>query len=427
MERFEVDRDSIFFLYTLYKAGRINFEPVYQRGRVWTDDLRYALIDSIKEEFPIGLVMFNVVPHVDEDNTRIEKFDVVDGQQRMRTIMEYIDGAGWALVERDERFPGFEPFKRLSVAKQARFNEYKIPVAKMKEFEPEEITECYNRLQTGKALKMGEKLKSLTTYKAHGYVQEVSKHRISGLDDRHKVRDAHWALATAFVKAIYQNDLFTRQEYKHLAEFIRGGVDNKRAARAVEECRRILNYECKVLEEALREDVGFRRYVQTARTLKWIFAVVSSMNSRYALSGREHLVAKGILTYYKLMSKESTDEWTAYVNTGRTGRIDTKEVKDCLVHLENCILIATNADPLDPQRLFKPEKRNLIYQNAGGRCQECAIPLSQSNFHADHMKPHSLGGQTVVGNGRALCSRCNRLKGNTWRETIAIGTLVAPP
>src|ERR1019366_6589954 len=109
MERFEVDRDSIFFLYDLYKSGRINFEPVYQRGRVWSNELRYALIDSIKEEFPIGLVMFNVVPHVDEDNTRIEKFDVVDGQQRMRTIMEYIDGAEWALVQ---DMPGFEPFKR---------------------------------------------------------------------------------------------------------------------------------------------------------------------------------------------------------------------------------------------------------------------------------------------------------------------------
>jgi hypothetical protein len=186
------------FVYTLYKSGRINFEPVYQRGRVWSNELRYALIDSIKEEFPIGLVMFNVVPHVDEDNTRIEKFDVVDGQQRMRTIMEYIDGAEWALAQ---DMPGFEPFKKLSVAKQARFNEYKIPVAKMKEFEAEEITECYSRLQTGKALKVGEKLKSLTTYKTHPYVQELSKHRIFGLDDRHKVRDAHWALATAFLKA----------------------------------------------------------------------------------------------------------------------------------------------------------------------------------------------------------------------------------
>lgn len=423
MERFEVDRDSIFFLYTLYKSGRINFEPVYQRGRVWSNELRYALIDSIKEEFPIGLVMFNVVPHVDEDNTRIEKFDVVDGQQRIRTIMEYIDGAEWALVE---DMPGFEPFKKLSVAKQARFNEYKIPVAKMKEFEAEEITECYSRLQTGKALKVGEKLKSLTTYRAHPYVQDVSKHRVFGLDDRHKVRDAHWALATAFLKAVYQNDLFARQEYTHLAEFMRSSVDARKATRALEQCRRILNYEYKVLEEALREDNDFRRYVQTARTLKWVFAAISSMTSYYALSGREHLVAKGVLSYYRLLSQEGTDEWTAYVNTGRTGRIDTKEVKDCLVHLENQILIATSAEPLDRQRLFNSEQRRFIYRDSGGRCAECGIELSPSNFHADHTKPHSAGGETTVGNGRALCSRCNRLKGNTWKETVAVTTLAAP-
>lgn len=120
MDRFEVDRDSIFFLYTLYKQGRICFEPVYQRGRVWTNELRYALIDSIKQEFPIGLVMFNVVPHVDLDGTRVEKFDVVDGQQRMRTIMEYVDGHDWAIVE---NVKGFVPFKNLSDAKQNLFKE----------------------------------------------------------------------------------------------------------------------------------------------------------------------------------------------------------------------------------------------------------------------------------------------------------------
>lgn len=194
----------------------------------------------------------------------------------------------------------------------------------------------------------------------------------------------------------------------------------------MDQCRKILNYECKVLEEALHEENDFRRYVQTARTLKWIFAATSSMSSRYALGGREHLVAKGVLNYYRLISEEGTDEWTAYVNTGRTGRIDTKEVKDCLVHLENQILLATNADPLDPQRLFNPEQRKLIFRNSGGKCRECTIELSQSNFHADHIKPHSAGGETVVGNGRALCSRCNRLKGSTWRETITGSILGAP-
>src|ERR1017187_2571767 len=114
--------------------------------------------------------------------------------------MEYLDGEDWALTE---NVNGFMPFKKLTVNKQNLFKEYKIPVAKMKEFEPEEITECYNRLQTGKALKLGEKLKSLTTYNSHTYLRDLSKHRIFDLDDRLKVLDGHWALATAFLKSIY--------------------------------------------------------------------------------------------------------------------------------------------------------------------------------------------------------------------------------
>lgn len=295
----------------------------------------------------------------------------------------------------------------------------------MKEFEPEEITECYNRLQTGKALKLGEKLKSLTTYSTHPYVKDLSKHRIFDLDDRLKVRDGHWALATAFLKSIYQNDLFARQEHRHLSEFLRTQqIDSRKAGKSLEQCRQILNYECKVLEEALRESPDFRRYAQTARALKWLFATIAAMRANYSLSGREHLVARGTLNYYALIAREGTDEWVAYMNTGRTGRIDTKEVKDCLVHLANQILLASNASPRDDKRFFTPEQRNLIYRNSGGKC-DCGIELSLSNFHADHIRPHSAGGPTTVSNGRALCSKCNRQKGNTWKESVAIGAVPA--
>lgn len=418
MDRFELDRPTIDYLHRLYEKGRINLEPPYQRGRVWKNEERYALIDSIKEEFPIGLIMLNVIPHVDEDGTKIDKFDVVDGQQRMRTIFEYIGGAPWATFERQE---SFQPFKKLSNARQARFLEYKVPVASMKEFEQEEITESYNRLQRGKTLKIGEKLKAMITYKAHGYVKELIDHRLFDVGNgAHKVRDAHWTLATAFFKSIYKDDLFGRQEYKHLSEFLKAKIDEKKASRALDRCKKILNFEKKALDEALREDAEFERYARTPRTLKWIFVVLTKLIGTYSLAGREHLVAKGVLQYYQLVGKEDLDEWKAYVNTGRTGRIDTEEVRRCLVDLANQILTAAEADPLDPQRYFTADQRQLIFKNSGGNCKECGAALSPTNFHADHIKPHSAGGATNVGNGRALCTRCNYSKGATWKEVFGV-------
>jgi len=205
MDRFDVDKESLHFLYELYKKGRIEVQPAYQRSKVWSDVLRYNLIDSIKEEFPIGLVMLNVIPGIDEDGVKIDRYDVVDGQQRMTTLFEYLDGAAdWS---RSEKVDGFSPFKSLSVGRQDRFFQYKIPVAKMKEFEPEEVSECYSRLQTGRPLKMGEKLKALIFHPMHQYVLELTKHKLLKINDQLCVRDAHWSLATAFMKAAYKKGI----------------------------------------------------------------------------------------------------------------------------------------------------------------------------------------------------------------------------
>ncbi|MDQ6732827.1 MAG: DUF262 domain-containing protein [Nitrospirota bacterium] len=425
MDRFDVDREPIYHLFTLYKAGRINLQPNYQRSRVWSNDLRYALIDSIRQEFPIGLIMFNVSSHVDEDGLKSERYDVVDGQQRMRTILEYIDGFEWAAKAKSDE--DFQPFGDLTGTQQDRIKEYKLPVAKMKDFDQEEIIECFNRLQKGKPLKIGEKLKSLTVSKIHRYVQQVTEHKIFASDPRLKIRDAHWTLATAFLMAVYSNNLFRRQEYKQLEEFLKASASPQKASKATEQCKKILNYESKVLDEALQLDLNFSRYSQTARTLKWLFVALATLLRTYSISGREHRVAQGVLNYYKLIQQEGSEEWINYLNTGRTGRIDTREVRDCILQLTNQIVLAAKVEPLDSQRFFTAEQRREIYKQSDGICQSCSIPLSPTNYHADHMKPHRAGGKTIAANGRALCTKCNREKGGTWKDLFPVELTESEP
>ena len=99
------------------------------------------------------------------------------------------------------------------------------------------------------------------------------------------------------------------------------------------------------------------------------------MSEDYSLGGREHLVAKGLVEYYDSKDVEESEEWIAYFKTGRTGRIDTGEVRNCLEQLANRIILAAEASPLDEKRLFTPEQRNTIFENSGGKCVNCHIQI----------------------------------------------------
>ena len=135
------------------------------------------------------------------------------------------------------------------------------------------------------------------------------------------------------------------------------------------------------------------------------------------MTGREHLVAKGLVEYYRAKAKERSKEWECYLSSGRTGRMDTADVKTCLTQLSAFILNESQPDPVDPQRWFTAQQSGQIWSRSNRRCADCGIQLTETNFHADHIKPHSMGGLTTVENGQVLCSLCNLKKGSDILHT----------
>ena len=75
-------------------SGKLTIQPEYQRNYIYADGKRdVAVIDSILKEYPIGLLYFVKVAE--------DKYEVLDGQQRITSIGRYITGKFAILDEHD--------------------------------------------------------------------------------------------------------------------------------------------------------------------------------------------------------------------------------------------------------------------------------------------------------------------------------------
>src|SRR5229473_97399 len=70
-----------------YKSGTLRIKPPYQRKPVWSPKQKCRLIESILLGMPIPEIYIQHTVTGDEDDT---SFAVVDGQQRIRTLVQFI-------------------------------------------------------------------------------------------------------------------------------------------------------------------------------------------------------------------------------------------------------------------------------------------------------------------------------------------------
>ena len=62
-------------------------------------------------------------------------------------------------------------------------------------------------------------------------------------------------------------------------------------------------------------------------------------------------------------------------------------------------------------RLFRKRQKRILQLISGNLCSICKKVLTK-DFHADHIKPFSKNGPTILQNGQAVCPNCNLSKGD---------------
>lgn len=137
------------------ERGQLLLNPKFQRRRVWTQNAKSFLIDTILRGKPIPKIFIrqNIDP-----TTKKSTREVVDGQQRLGTILDYTkDGFSVSKVHNKEF--GGKVFSDLPISVQTDFLKYEIAADLLINLPDSEILEVFARLNTYTAvLKPQEKL-----------------------------------------------------------------------------------------------------------------------------------------------------------------------------------------------------------------------------------------------------------------------------
>lgn len=142
MDKFlSISLNNIAWFNELNKSGRLDMTASFQRNPVWSEKQKSYLIDSVLNGYPIPEIY--IQENISEDGQ--SKYIIVDGQQRMRAVLEFIDDK-FPLDKVDS--PEFNGafFKDLSLEQKKKFYSYNFVVRALPELPEENIRQIFTRL-----------------------------------------------------------------------------------------------------------------------------------------------------------------------------------------------------------------------------------------------------------------------------------------
>jgi len=145
MRRFSTEQ-AVSWFYKRYREGSLHLRPPFQRRPVWTRRQQSNLIESILLDLPIPEIFLQQSDAPSGDT----QFVVVDGQQRIRAILEFIgeDGEnGYELQYLDEASEYLHrSFANLTDEEKVRFFGYSMAVRTLQDATDADLKNLFQRI-----------------------------------------------------------------------------------------------------------------------------------------------------------------------------------------------------------------------------------------------------------------------------------------
>jgi uncharacterized protein DUF262/HNH endonuclease len=389
----------------------INTNPDYQRPPVWTRGQKRLLIDTILRNYEIPKLYWRVA------DGQAAKYDVVDGQQRLRTIWGFCEG-DFKLPKDSLAIDGHEVagigYAELPHDLRIRFDTYSLDIVEIDDADEDEVREMFLRLQNGTSLRAQEK-RNAYPGRMRDLVRALAGHPFFERVGFSNSRYTYDLVAAQFMRLEMEGGP-TNVKNRDLNHMYRDWRDIEPNADGAKGVRRVLDVLSDVFSEKTPE---LTRYNAIS-----LYCVTAELRQAYVRSEFEPSLKDWFIGFEarrrdqeELSEDEADSEWVQYKEkiSHSTDSKDSIQWRTDFM-LRDLLLQHPDISLKDERRTFTPQQRLAIYRRDGGVCQlrlKCdGVELKWDDWHCDHRVPWSEGGTTSVANGQASCAACNLSKGS---------------
>lgn len=444
---------------THFEHGNLFLSPEeYQRENAWGFSQKQLLIDTIFRGLDIPKFYLWKVDtralgggYPDGDTKQLYKrilekkrmenddpdpyvFEVVDGQQRIRTILEFMGNKGpseayyrgaWL-----NAFPSLKDtpiakgkyYNQLNAEQQIKFGDCPLTVMILEDAKIDEIRDMFLRLQNGTPLNAQQKRDAMGSSigRVARDLTDLPFFRQSVSFDN--TSSTHNLVASQMLQLELKDKIVSctsPQLDKFYEHHKRAALEAFVMARA----KKILGILAKIFP-----DKNPHLNQNYALTLYWL---LSRILCTYDVPEREYpkiranfenmdiaRVEAMVRDYSKKPDDEMYEDLSLAMSRGNTGVEGISTRHDIVGQfLFEGVLLQEYPD-LDPKRNFTHEEKLILYHRAEGVCQLghngkiCGRKILFDDSVVDHITPHSKGGTTKLDNGRIAYKSCNIVRGN---------------
>jgi hypothetical protein len=192
--------------------GSLVLRPMFQRRLVWTNVVKDYFLETVTLGLPFPEI-FIATGELDTVTMKRKNL-LVDGQQRISTLRQYVHGDEDLVLKR------VKPYGELLEDEKTRFLDYGVAVRDLGTVTDKEIKDIFSRINsTDYALKAMERLNALFSGAYKQFCEELSsnpffdKHGVFNLMDRRRMRDLDFCviLVTTMLSTYYHRDEANRE------------------------------------------------------------------------------------------------------------------------------------------------------------------------------------------------------------------------